>query len=83
MQTKFKISLFGLLFILGVAFFSYGSFINSADISVQAQDNIKVITKTEPELIKLVSIGGLKADESGKIEQTFGEDEKPPETCAT
>jgi hypothetical protein len=84
MQNKtIKIIVVGLFILLGVALFSYGAFVHSTDIAVQAQNDLTTLTKSEPALVKDASVGGVTRDKSGKIKQTYDKGEKPPETCST
>ena len=84
MQNKtIKIVVVSFFILLGVALLSYGAFLHSTDITVQAQDHTLTVTKSEPALVKDASVGGVTRDKSGKIKQTYDKGEKPPETCST
>ena len=83
MKKNVKIVVVGLFVLLGAALLCYGAFYHSADISIPGEKKSEESIKTEPALINLVSIGGLKRDTSGNISQTFGKDEKPPKACPT
>ena len=83
MKKHSKTIVVSLFILFGITLLCYGSFFHRADILAK-EDNIEIVmTKKENELIKLASIGGLKRDESGWINQTFAVGEKPPATCAT
>ncbi|MBN1973530.1 MAG: hypothetical protein JW787_07810 [Sedimentisphaerales bacterium] len=83
MKNQVKIIVVSLFILLGAALLSYGALFHSAGISAKQKDENIILQKSEPALIKLASIGGIKRDESGKINQTFAVGEKPPATCAT
>jgi hypothetical protein len=84
MENKtIKIVIVGFFILLGVTLFSYGAFVHSTDVTVQAQDDLLMVTKSEPALVKDASVGGVIRDISGKIRQTYDQGEKPPETCST
>jgi hypothetical protein len=83
MNKQVKIIVVVIFLLLGAALLSYGAICHKEGITIpDKKDNAKVI-KTEPAFIKLVSIGGLKRDESGNIKQTFGEQEEAPKACPT
>lgn len=78
---KTKIIIFSLLILLGVVLLTYGAFFHSVNVSPQQEDGSAAVAKSEPNLIKEVSVSGVKRDESGKIKQTYtGE---APEACPT
>jgi hypothetical protein len=81
MKTKkAKIVIFCLLVLLGAAFFTYGVFFHSTNVTAQ-QDDSTVLAKSESSLIQEVSIGGVTRDASGNLRQTYtGE---PPKACPT
>lgn len=83
MKKQIKTIVVSLFILLGVTLICYGSFFHTANISAKQDNKETVLRKSEPSLIKLASIGGIKRDESGKINQTFAVGEKPPATCAT
>ena len=78
-----KIIVFSLLIVLGIAFLAYGAFVHSTIISPQQDPNSTTVAKTEPELIKEVTIGGIKIDKSGNVQQTYSDPEKAPAACPT
>ena len=83
MKKNIKTTVVILFILIGITLLCYGSLFHSADILAK-EDNIEIVLlKSEHELIKLASIGGLIRDESGWINQTFAVGEKPPATCAT
>ena len=82
MNTKLKqilVSVFVIVF--GVLLCVYGVGFHSQPVAPE-KGNEPSIIKSEPELIKDASVGGLARDaESGKIKQTYtGES---PEACST
>ena len=83
MKKQVKLFVAVLFFVLGIALLCYGSLVHVTDITAMESNVETVLTKSEHEMIKLASIGGVKRDESGWINQTFAVGEKPPETCAT
>ncbi|OHB59149.1 MAG: hypothetical protein A2173_10850 [Planctomycetes bacterium RBG_13_44_8b] len=91
-SQKGKIVVFIILLLLGIALLTYGAFFHSAKISPQPfggelrmvepqADDSTMLVKSEPALIKEVSIGGIKRDESGKIIQTYTG--QAPQACPT
>jgi hypothetical protein len=83
MTKEKKIFVVCLLILFGAAMFCYGAFIHSATVIAPSDDEKVELSKPETSLIKLASVGGVRRDEFGRIEQTFAEGEKPPETCPT
>ena len=83
MKRNWKIVVVSLFVLLGAALLCYGAFLHDATIKVPDKEKTIELVKSEPALIKLASIGGLKRDESGNIQQTFGEQEKAPKACPT
>jgi len=81
LTKKTKIIIFSLLILLGVVLLTYGAFFHSTDVLPQQEDGYPPIATSEPALIKEVSVGGVKRDESGKIKQTYTG--KAPEACPT
>lgn len=82
MNTKLKqILVSAFVVVFGVLLCVYGMGFHSQPVAPE-KGNEPSIIKSEPELIKDASVGGLARDaESGKIKQTYtGE---PPEDCAT
>ncbi len=78
---KTKVIIFGLLILLGVALLTYGAFFHSTNVLPEQEDGSPALAMSEPALIKEVSVGGVKRDESGKIKQTYtGES---PKACST
>ena len=81
LSGKGKIAVFCLLLAIGIVLFIYGLFFHSTNISPQQADDSATLAKPEPALIKEVSVGGVKRDDSGKIKQTYtGE---APQACPT
>jgi hypothetical protein len=83
MRTQVKIIVVSLFILLGVSMFFYGAFFHSRVISIPDKQKSIEKVKSEPALIQLASIGGIKLDEMGNINQLFAEGEKPPKKCAT
>lgn len=78
---KTKIIIFSLLILLGVVLLTYGAFFHSTNVLPEQEDGSTTLARSEPALVKEVSIGGVKRDESGKIKQTYTG--KAPEACPT
>ena len=83
MNEKIKVIVFCVLVLLGVGLLLYGAFFHSTTISAQQQGDAKMLAKSEPNLIKEVSVGGVERDESGKIKQTYEVGEEAPKACPT
>ena len=83
MKKNTKIIVFGLLILLGVVLLTYGALVHSANVSAQQQDDMTVLARSEPALIKEVTVGGVKRDESGKGKQTYAVGEEAPKACPT
>ena len=79
-DKKTKIVIFCLLTLFGAAVFIYGIFFHFTNVWAQ-QDDSTVFAKSEPALIKEVSIGGVTRDSSGSLKQTYTG--KPPQACPT
>jgi len=81
METrKAKVIIFCVLALFGVALFAYGIFFHFTNVWAQ-QDDSTVFAKSEPALIKEVSIGGVTRDTSGNLRQTYTG--KAPQACPT
>ncbi len=80
-SQKGKIVVFCLLFSIGIALLIYGLFSHSTNISAQQANDSATLAKSEGSLIKEVSVGGVKRDESGKIIQTYTG--QAPQACPT
>ena len=78
-----RIAIFCVLVLLGLALLVYGLWFHTANISPKQEENAAKFAKSEPKLIKEVSIGGVKRDNSGKIKQTYTEKEEAPKACPT
>jgi hypothetical protein len=78
-----KIILFSLLIVLGITLLAYGAFFHSTSVSPQQDPNSTALAKSEPQLIKEVTIGGVEIDESGNIKQTYSDPKKAPAACPT
>jgi hypothetical protein len=81
MKKNTKIIIFGLLIVLGVVLLGYGAFIHSTNVTAQQEDTSVTVAKSEPALVKEVTVGGVTREESGQIKQTYtGE---APKACPT
>ena len=78
---KGKIIIFGLLILAGVILLAYGIFFHSKNILPQQNEDSAVLVQSELALIKEVSVGGIKRDESGRLKRTY--DKAPPKVCPT
>ena len=76
-----KILIFGVLVLLGAALLAYGALFHSNNVLPQQGDDSTAVAKSEPALIKEVTVGGVTRAESGKIKQTYTG--KAPAACAT
>ena len=83
MNGKAKVVVFCVLILLGAGLLIYGAFFHSATVSAQQQGDAKVFAKSEPALMKEVSVGGVERDESGEIKQTYEVGEEAPKACPT
>ena len=83
MSKTSKIIMFSLLIVLGIALLAYGAFFHSTSIAPANDPNSTTLAKTEPQMIKEVTIGGVKVDESGNIQQTYSDPKKAPAACPT
>ena len=83
MTNRNKIIIVSFLVLLGVAFLCYGALYHTKGIEVPNEEESVILVKSEPALIKLVSIGGIKRDETDNFTQTFGENEEAPKACPT
>jgi len=82
-NRKIKALAFCVLVLLGVVLLIYGAFFHSTIVSAQQQGEATVLAKSEPNLIKEVSVGGVTRDDSGKIKQTYEVGEEAPKACPT
>ena len=80
-MKKRKIILFCLLAVFGFALFAYGISFHATNILPQKTDDFTILASSESALIKEVSIGGVKRDESGDIRKTYTG--KAPTACDT
>jgi hypothetical protein len=80
-SQKGKIVIVIILFLLGIAMLTYGAFFHSTNISPQQTDDSAQFARSEGALIKEVSVGGVKRDESGEIKQTYTG--QAPQACPT
>ena len=78
-----KIVLFCLLVVVGAILLIYGIWFHRADIASKQADHTTKLAKSEPALMKEVSVGGVERDKSGELKQTYSDTEKPPKACPT
>lgn len=81
LTRKGKIIVFGLVILTGVALLIYGVFFHSKNILPQQNEDSQMLVESELALIKEVSVGGIKRDESGRLKRTY--DKTPPKVCPT
>jgi len=81
LTRKGKIIVFGLVILTGVALLIYGVFFHSKNILPQQNEDSPMLIESELALIKEVSVGGIKRDESGRLKRTY--DKTPPKVCPT
>ena len=81
LTKKTRIILFCLLLLMGLALFTYGVFFHSQNVAPQQNGDSAVLAKSEPDLIKEVTVGGVKREESGQIKQTYTG--QAPKACPT
>ena len=81
LTKKIRIILFCLLVLMGIALFTYGAFFHSENVAPQQNGDSPVLAKSEPALIKDVTVGGVKREESGQIKQTYTG--QAPKACPT
>ena len=78
-----KIVIFCLLVVVGAILLIFGIWFHRADISPKQADHTTKFAKSEPALMREVSVGGVKRDESGEVKRTYTETEEPPKACPT
>lgn len=84
MLTKHgKIVIFCLLALIGAALLVYGFRFHRANVAPKGADSTAKLAKSEPALMREVSVGGVKRDTSGELKQTYAETEKAPKACPT
>jgi hypothetical protein len=83
MSGKTKIVVFFVLVVLGLGLLAYGAVAHSTAVLAQQQGQETTLAKSEPSLIKEVSVGGVERDEAGKIKQTYEVGQQAPEACPT
>ena len=81
LTRKGRIIIFGLLILTGVVLLAYGVFFHSKDVLPQQNEDLVMRVQSELALIKEVSVGGIKRDESGQLKRTY--DKTPPKVCPT
>jgi hypothetical protein len=78
-----KIVIFCLLVVVGAILLIYGIWFHRADIAPKQADHTPKLAKSEPALMREVSVGGVKRDASGELKRTYTETEKAPAACPT
>lgn len=79
---KRKIIIFCLLLLISAVLFAYGICFHSTNVlPKQKKEGSAMLVQSELALIKEVSVGGVKRDESGRIIRTY--DKTPPKSCPT
>ena len=78
-----KIVVFCLLAVIGAVLLTYGIWFHKAVISPKQTESTAKFAKSEPALMKEVSVGGVKLDETGQLKQTYTDTEKAPKACPT
>ncbi len=78
-----KIIIFCLLALIGAALLVYGFRFHRANVVPKGADSTAKLAKSEPALMKEVSIGGVERDASGGLKQTYAATEKAPKACPT
>jgi len=81
LTRKEKIITFSLVILTGAALLGYGVFFHSKNILPQKNEDSAMLVQSELALIKEVSVGGIKRDESGRLKRTY--DKTPPKVCPT
>jgi hypothetical protein len=80
MKRTRRIILSVTLLFAGLTLLAYGAAFHPSTVLPEKQDT-PPITKSEPQLVKEASIGGLKLDAFGNIRLTYTG--TPPKDCAT
>lgn len=84
MLTRYgKIIIFCLLAVIGAILLTYGIWFHRAVISAKQTESAAKFAKSEPALMKEVSVGGVQRDESGELKQTYTDTQKAPKACPT
>ena len=84
MLTRYgKIIFFCLLALIGIALLIYGIWFHRAIISPSQAGGTAGLAKSEPALMKEVSVGGVQRDASGELKQTYSDNQKAPKACPT
>jgi hypothetical protein len=71
-----------LLILMGVALLTYGVSFHAAAVEPQASAEGSAVARSEPALIKEVTVGGLERDASGEIKKTYTGNQAPA-ACPT
>ena len=83
LSKKGKIVIFCLLALVGAVLLIYGVGFHRANIAAKQTDSDAQLAKSEPALMKDVSVGGIERDESGKLKQTYSDANEAPKACPT
>lgn len=70
------------LVLTGAALLAYGVSFHTATVEAQTSDGTPAVVKSEPALIKEVTIGGLEREASGEIKKTYT-GQQAPAACPT
>ena len=80
--SKQRIIFAAVLAVLGMVLLLYGLSSHAATVQAQAGDTAPAVVASEPSLIKEVTVGGVKRDESGQIRKTYS-GEQTQKACPT
>ncbi|HEX42457.1 MAG TPA: hypothetical protein ENN81_10430 [Phycisphaerales bacterium] len=76
-----KIAVFALLALIGAALVVYGLAAHSTSVAPKDPNDPNVVAKSELELTREATVGGVQRDEAGQIRKTYDKD--PPKACPT
>ena len=82
-QKYGKVIVFALLLTVGGAMLTYGILGHTTSVAAMDANDPNLIAKSEPALIKDVSVEGVKRDADGKLAQTYDSATGPPKACPT
>jgi len=81
LNSKRKIIVFCVLVAAGAVALTYGIFLHAANISSAQGTDSPALVRSEPALIREVTVGGLERDASGQVKKTYTD--KAPQACPT